>query len=322
MTRTLVYSKHTPLDHCGVAFFAGALARRLPARHVHDFHGFSACDEFFINMDILELREDEVTSILSFLESGSVGRSVLLMHDYRFSYLEDRLVAACDLIVNLSGEPALTRMARDKVLELFTPSLTEPPALQLVKTRQRPTSLAFGFFSPRKKSFNLYLAFYEHMLAQHPDWFHIIVTSAHTGDTSADSQLIKRLLESESVLILDFLPNTLLSELIHVADLGVCFYPTGLMINNTTPLSFFSQARSVVTNFGALTPIEYTSFTLDGTHLNGVDFGDLPHLKAVGDRARNYHEKHLTWEHFLARLRASLAEREASDGTDVGGVRT
>src|SRR3989338_9085023 len=267
MIKKLVYSKHRPSERCGVAFFAEELARNLQAKLTHNFHGYSKCEELIINMDILELVESEVSSLLNFITSGHAKKTILIMHDYRFSYLEDELVKKCNAIVNISAEPALTQLAKNKTIELFTPSFTQPPILGLKKSKMRPVSLAFGFFSPRKKSFKMYTSFYDFMITNYPQWYHIVVASAHTGHDESDALFISRQLSSDSILVLNFLPNSLLSEMISASDMGVCFYPTGIMLNNAAPMAFFSQGKSVITTYGELTPPEFKKFTLDGSRM-------------------------------------------------------
>lgn len=309
MSNSLIYSKHSANDRCGVAYFAARMASQLGGRHVQNFHGFGKCEDFFINMDILELSEDDVQSLLAFIRSGMARRSILLMHDYRFSYLEDELIYACDYVLNLSGEPALNDVAPAKTTQLFTPSLIEDPVFGWKKTKDRPVSISFGFFTPRKKSFKMYISFYEYMMEKHPDWFHIIVASAHTGTDMADTLSLRRLLMSDSILVLDFLPNTLLSDLIHVADMGVFYYPTGIMINNAGPMALFQQGKTVLTTYGNLSPKEYLSFTLDGNDLNSINFSDLDFLHKHGINARKYYERELSWEKFIEKMYAFIGER-------------
>ena len=307
MSNSIIYSKHSAEDRCGVAFFSSLLARQLRASHVHNFHGFGTCEEFYVNMDILELREDEIVSLLNFVRSGAPKQTVLLMHDYRFTYLEDQLVGASDLVVNLSGEPGLQEVAGDKMIELYVPPLTEIPTLGLKKTTNRPVSLGFGFFTPGKKSFNKYVSFYEHMLRKYPDWYHIIVASSHEGDISSDSQILPRILNSSSIMFQGFLSGDMLAELTSVADLGVCFYPTGIMVNNAAPASFFAQGKPVITTYGGLTPDDYRSFTLDADHLDDIDLANLDALAGLGANAVEYYRRNLTWEKFVVEIRTALA---------------
>jgi len=307
MIKKLVYSKHSPNERCGVAYFAQVLATNLHAKLVHNFHGYSKCDELIINMDIFELEESEVSSLLTFITTGHVKKTILIMHDYRFSYLEDELVKKCDIVLNLSGEPALKQVANEKMIELFTPSFMQLPLLGFQKKLNRPVSLAFGFFSPRKKSFKMYISFYEYMIAKYPDWYHILVASSHTGDDETDTLYISRFLESNSILVLNFLPNALLSELISVSNLGVCFYPTGIMQNNAAPMAFFSQGKSVITTYGELTQPEFKKFTFDGTRLDIIDFSNLKKISALGARAKKYYWRQFSWDVFIKRMHVHLA---------------
>ena len=312
MTERLVYSKHTPQDRCGIAFFSGQLAEHLSARHVHSFREFGKCSEFFINMDILELNEQEVISLLKFVKSEAPECSILLLHDYRFSYLEDELIEACDLVVNLSGEPAVSNIVGEKVIQTPVPASSDRPIIGLTKTNAKPTSLAFGFFSPRKKSFKTYVNFYEYMLQEYPDWYHIVVASAHSGDDSHDRESLFRVLDSEAILFLDFLPSQMLTELVSVTDLGVCFYPTGIMVNNGAPASFFAQGKPVITTYGELTPDDYRSFTLDADHLDDIDLSNMNRLADLGANALDYYRQNLTWERLLSEIHSALAGLEAS----------
>lgn len=300
MAKRIVYSKHTAQARCGVAYFSALLAQQLQATHVQSFQGFSRCDEFYINLDILELTEGEVQSLLEFIRSKAAAKTILLMHDYRFSYLEDALVHAADVVLNLSGEAALNALAPKKILQLFTPSLVEAPILKFVKESQHPFTLSFGFFSPRKKTFRQYVEFYEYMVKHHPDWYHIIAASAHTGDTSTDSQTLGQMIQAEQVIVTEFLPNQILAELIHAADLGVCFYPTGIMRNNAAPMSFFAASKTVITTYGDLTPPEYRDFTLDGQNWQGIDWSQPAQLQTLGQRAHEYYTTHFSWSVFIA----------------------
>src|SRR3989338_1720884 len=153
MSKRLVYSKHSPEVRCGVAYFAQILAQQLSAKHIHSFHGFSKCDELFVNMDIFELEEVEVASLMNFITSKNAKKTIVIMHDYRFSYIEDELVKSSDLVINLSGEPSLKNVTGPKMIELFTPGSTEGPIFEFHKKLSRPLTLAFGFFNPRKKTF-------------------------------------------------------------------------------------------------------------------------------------------------------------------------
>lgn len=304
--KKLVYSKHSAQEQCGVAYFSREFARHIGAKHINSFHGFSQCDELFINMDIFELDESEISSLLNFIESSSAKKTIILMHDYRFSYLEDQLIKACDMVVNLSGEPALKNIAKDKMIELFTPSSIELPILDFQKKYGRPLSLSFGFFSPRKKSFKLYISFYEYMLKKYPNWFHIIAISRHIGSDENDVQILSRFFESDSVLVQGFLPNQLLTELISVSDLGVSFYPTGIMINNAAPMSFFSQGKPVITSYGDLTPEIYKNFTLDINKIDSLPLSNLRYLKKLGTIAKIYYWKNLSWEVFIDQIYTKL----------------
>lgn len=308
MLNKLVYSKHSPNERCGVAFFSQVLAKNLSARHIQSFHGFSKCDELYINMDILELQEEEVSSLLNFIKSGNARKTILIMHDYRFSYFEDELIKKCNIVVNLSGEPSLRIVAGNKMIDLFTPGSMEQPILQFQKNSKRPLSLAFGFFSPRKKSFKLYIAFYEYMIEKYPDWYHILVASTHTGHDKEDVNSIARFLDSESILVLNFLPNILLSELISASDLGACFYPTGIMLNNAAPMAFFSQGKPVITTYGELTPKEFKQFTLDGVNLAKLEMSNINHLRKIGKSAENYYWKNLSWKVFIQKMYSQLAK--------------
>lgn len=300
--KKLIYSKHSPNELCGVAYFSSLLSKKLAGSLIHSFHGFSRCDELFINMDILELGESEVSSLLNFMSSGKIGRIYLIMHDYRFSYLEDEMVKKADVVVNLSGEPALIKIAKGKMIELATPSFIEQPVLGFVKNSKRPLSLTFGFFSPRKKSFKMYVDFYEYMLSQNPKWYHILVASTHTGHDNSDKEYLSRIFSSDSMLVLDFLPNPILSELISASDLGVFFYPTGIMSNNAAPMSFFSQGKTVVTTYGELTPGEFKKFTLNAENFLDIDFNNGQKFKDLGLHAQKYYQKNLSWEVFIRKI--------------------
>lgn len=307
MIKKIVYSKHSPDKRCGVAYFSNILAKHISAAHIQSFYGFTKCDELFINMDILELDESEILSILNFLNSNNVRKKILIMHDYRFTYLEDKLVTASDVVINLSGEPALKHIAGNKMIELFTPSSTEQPILGFQKKIDRPLSLAFGFFSPRKKTFKTYTQFYEYMLSQYPQWYHILVVSAHAGEQETDVYSLSRLLDSKDILVLNFLPNVLLSELISAADLGVCFYPTGIMLNNAAPMAFFSQGKTVVTTYGELTPKEFKNFTLNISNLNKIDFSDLKKIRQMELEAKKYYWSNLSWDVFTHKMYEKLS---------------
>lgn len=298
MVRRLVYSKHAPSQNCGVAFFSEQLARRLDARHVHGFHGFSRCDEFYINIDLLELQEGEAVSLLNFIRQGGAQRVVLILHDYHFTCLEGELIKASDLVVNLScediGEPHQTN-----IIDLFSPPLTETPLFSLANTGPRPLTLAFGFFSPRKKSFSSYVGFYQHMLTHFPQWGHVVVASAHEGDATADPKALSRMFSSSSMIFLEFMPNVMLTELVGIAELGVCFYPSGVMRNNAVPMSFFAQGKPVITNYGDSTPEVYFDFTLDMQKFDRIDFSQRDHLRSLGARAKAYYQDNWTWDIFI-----------------------
>lgn len=308
MDRKLVYSKHRESERCGVAFFSATLARKIGAEHVHGYQGFGRCDEFYVNMDIFELEESEVESILRFINSGQVAKTILIMHDYRFSYLEDQLIRVADVVVNLSSEPGLSELIGVKHIALPGSTLTESPKLGMKKSQDNPVSLAFGFFSPRKKSFNKYVDFYQYMLSTYPTWLHIVVASAHVGDSTADSEFLRELLDDESIIFMDFIPNTMLAELVSIADIGVCFYPTGIMSNNAAPMSFFSQRKTVVTNYGVLTPEEFKTFTIDETSIESIDFSDVAKVTALGKSAGSYFDNNLTWDHLVAGINGKLSE--------------
>jgi len=302
MYKKIVYSKHLPTQRCGVAYFSSLLAKHLSAEQVNTFHGFSRCDELFINMDIYEFNESEVSSLLNFISSGCVKKTVLLMHDYRFTYLEDELVKKCNAVINLSGEPALRKVAGEKMLELFTPSSSELPILKFRKINRRPLSLSFGFFSPRKKSFKMYLSFYEYMLKKYPQWFHMVIVSTHVGDHNTDREFLGNYFNSDYILLSDFIPNQLLSELISASDLGVFFYPTGIMQNNAGPMAFFSQGKTVLTTYGKLTPSSYKRFTIDYRSLDKFDLSNLHKIKKLGSIAKSYYHHNLSWEVFMKEM--------------------
>lgn len=308
MKKKLVYSKHAAHERCGVAYFSAELAKHIGAKHINSFHGFSQCDELFINMDIFELDESEVSSLLNFIESSATKKTILLMHDYRFSYLEDQLVRASDVVINLSGERALKNVAKDKMIELFTPSMIEPPVFEFQKKQSRPLTLSFGFFSPRKKEFNQYIKYYEYMLRKYPEWYHIIVASTHVGHDQGDTQFLSRFFNSKSILVLGFLPNQLLAELVSAADLGVNFYPTGIMINNAAPMSFFSQGKTVVTSFGDLTPKDYKKFTLNFAEIDKTSLSNMKILNNLGKKAHTYYWKNLSWDVFIKKMYAFIDE--------------
>ncbi|MBI4407961.1 MAG: hypothetical protein HY565_05695 [Candidatus Kerfeldbacteria bacterium] len=298
MKKVLVYAKHTPTARCGVAYFSAEMAKQFGGTLVHSYQGFSKCDEFYVNLDVFEMDEAEVRSLHNFISSGHAAKTILVMHDYRSSYVEDELVKVADVVLNLSGEAALNDIAPQKTLQLFTPSLIEAPVLELTKAAQHPLTLSFGFFNARKKIFKQYVAFYEYMVQQYPDWYHIIAASAHTGDTASDSQLLAQMINSDRVIVTDFMPNQILSELIHAADLGVFFYPTGIMVNNASPMAFFAAGKSVITTHGALTPTEYKQFTLDGNDFTKIDFTNLAAFKTIGTAAQQYYQTKLSWPVF------------------------
>jgi len=304
--KKIVYSKHSPNERCGIAYFSQSLAKHLSALHVQNIKKFTRCDELYINIDILELLESEVNNLLQFISSGWAKKNILIMHDYRFSHLEDMLIGHSDLVVNLSGESALNQKSRGKILELFTPSTIEKPILGFSNRKNRPLSLSFGFFSHRKKSLKMYISFYKYMLKYYPDWFHIIVASSHIGQDDNDVLSLSRYLKSESICLMNFLPNTILSEFINSSDLGVCFYPTGIMLNNMASMSFFSQAKPVITTYGELTPQYFTKFTLDVNNLRKISFSDLNNLKKVGKRAYKYYWANLSWEVLIKKIYSYL----------------
>jgi hypothetical protein len=305
--RKLVYAKHTPQDRCGVAYFGGKLARLLDAKLVHSFHGFGTCEEFYVNLDIWELTHEDIQALEYFMRTGNIGKRIVLMHDYRFSHLEDTILGLADVVVNLSGEPALNKVAKCATIPLFTPPLTEPSTLGLRRTASRPLSMAFGFFNARKKSFRTYISFYEFMSKKFPDWTHIVVASAHTGHDNRDKDMLERLVAEYPVTVLDFIPNSILSELVHAADLGVCFYPTGIMWNNTAPMSFFQQKKPVLTSFGELTPPEYKKFLLNVDELESIPFNDSASLSKRGEQAFDFFQSALSWDVFCDRLRQTIA---------------
>ena len=302
MPKRLVYSKHLSDKRCGVAYFAQMLAEKLSARHVNGFHGFSQCDELYINMDIFELSEAEVRSLLNFIISQNIKKTILLMHDYRFSYLEDELIKHSQAVINLSGEPSLKKKADGKLIELFTPSVIEDPVLKFKKDRQKHFSLSFGFFNPRKKSFKSYISFYEEMLKKQPDWSHIIIVSSHAGEDSDIRQNLTSFLEAKSILVSDYMPNQLLSELISAADIGVFFYPTGIMQNNMGPMAFFSQGKTVITTYGKLTPPAFKEFTVNFHQAGKFILPDIRKIVSLGSRARTYYRKYLDWEIFIKKM--------------------
>src|SRR3989338_9540678 len=302
MPKRLVYSKHLSDKRCGVAYFAQMLAEKLSARHVNGFHGFSQCDELYINMDIFELSEAEVRSLLNFIISQNIKKTILLMHDYRFSYLEDELIKHSQAVINLSGEPSLKKKADSKLIELFTPSVIEDPVLKFKKDRQKHFSLSFGFFNPRKKSFKSYLSFYEEMLKKQPDWSHIIIVSSHAGEDSDIRQNLTSFLEAKSILVSDYMPNQLLSELISAADIGVFFYPTGIMQNNMGPMAFFSQGKTVITTYGDLTPSSFKLFTINFDDLRKFDLYDLKIIDRLGRNAKSFYQSNLSWEVFIKKM--------------------
>jgi len=302
MYKRIVYSKHLPTEQCGVAYFSALLAKYLSAKHVNSFHGFSQCDELFINMDIYEFSESEVSSLLNFISSGCVEKTILLMHDYRFTYLEDELVKKSNAVINLSGEPALGKVAGEKMLELFTPSSSEPPILKFKKINRRPLSLSFGFFNPRKKSFKTYISFYEYMLEKYPQWFHVVIVSTHVDDKSTDREFLRNYFNSNSILISEFIPNQLLAELISASDLGVFFYPTGIMQNNAGPMAFFSQGKTVLTTYGKLTPSSFKRFTIDYKNLAKYNLSNLHKINRLGSIAQSYYRSNLSWEVFIKEL--------------------
>lgn len=297
--KVLVYAKHLPTARCGVAYFAQQLAGHLQAELVHSYQGFSQCDEFFINLDVFEMDESEVQSIHNFIRSGHAGKTILVMHDYRFSYVEDELVKAVDAVLNLSGEAALNAIAPEKTLQLCTPSLMDRAVLQFRHTPEHSLSVSFGFFNARKKNFKQYVAFYEHMVQRYPQWHHIITASAHQGDHASDSALLVQMINSPQVIVTDFMPNQILAELIHAADLGVFFYPTGIMLNSASPMAFFDAGKPVITTYGKLTPEIYKTFTFDGSQAESIDFNQLDQFNERGQVAKRYYDTNLSWEYFL-----------------------
>ena len=72
MIDRLIYSKHSAESRCGIAYFSSFLAKELNGVHVNSFHGFSKCNEFYINIDIYELTESDVNSLLAFLSNGLI----------------------------------------------------------------------------------------------------------------------------------------------------------------------------------------------------------------------------------------------------------
>ena len=93
-----------------------------------------------------------------------------------------------------------------------------------------------------------------------------------------------------------------------MADLGVNFYPTGIMINNAAPMSFFSQGKTVITTYGELTPQVYKKFTLDGTKLQDLQLSDTTKLKALGKQAKDYYWKNLSWDVFISKMYSHLTK--------------
>ncbi len=298
----LVYAKHLPTARCGVAYFAHQLAQRVDGTLVHSYQGFSKCDQFFINLDVIEMDEAEVKSLHNFIASGHAKKTILVMHDYRFSYIEDELIKAADVVLNLSGEAALNAIAPQKTVPLCTPSLMDPAVLQFSHTDQHPLTVSFGFFNARKKNFKQYVAFYAHMVEHYPQWHHIIAASAHQGDQSSDSALLAQMINSPQVIVTDFMPNQILAELIHVADLGVFFYPTGIMLNSASPMAFFDAGKSVITSYGQLTPDAYKTFTFDGGQFDQIDFNQLAQFKECGQAAKQYYHANLSWDYFLKQV--------------------
>jgi len=184
----------------------------------------------------------------------------------------------------------------------FTPSLIENPKLGFYKNSDKPLSLAFGFFSVRKKSFNTYVAFYEHMVKNFPNWNHIIIASSHTGVVNNDSEILKKLLNYDNINVLDYLPNMLLSELISASDLGVCFYPTGILSNNTVPMSFFQQEKCVITNYSKASDDLLKDATMDYDNLNEYNFNDFKILKNKGIKSKETYESNYSWDIFMSKL--------------------
>ena len=301
MIDKLVYSKHSAEDRCGIAYFASKINRLINGKHINSFHGFSNCNEFYINMDVYELSEHEINSLISYIDSGSAKFIILLLHDYRETYLENILIRKCDLIINLSGEPKLKLIAPQSE-NLFTPSLIELPKLGFTKSREKPLSLAFGFFSVKKKSFSNYVTFYERMIKNYPNWNHIIIASSHTGVINNDSEILKKLLNYDNINVLDYLPNMLLSELISASDLGVCFYPTGILSNNTVPMSFFQQEKCVITNYSKASDDLLKDATMDYDNLNEYNFNDFKILKNKGIKSKETYESNYSWDIFMSKL--------------------
>lgn len=302
MKKVLIYAKHTPTARCGVAYFSAEMAKQFNGTLVHSYQGFSKCDEFYVNLDVFEMDEAEVRSLHNFISSGHATKTILVMHDYRLSYIEDELIKVADVVLNLSGEQALNNVAPAKTLQLCTPSLIGSPILGLTKTSDRPFTLSFGFFNARKKVFKQYVAFYEYMVQQHSDWYHIIAASAHAGDMVSDSQLLAQMINAEQVMVTDFMPNRILSELIHAADVGVFFYPTGIMVNNASPMAFFAAGKSVITTYGSLTPAEYKDFTFDGNDFKAIDFNQVSQFKERGQAAKRYYQANLSWNYFVKQV--------------------
>jgi len=193
-------------------------------------------------------------------------------------------------------------VAEGKTVELFTPSSIEAPVLQFKKEKNLPFSLTFGFFNPRKKSFKLYISFYEYLLKKYPQWYHMVIASTHVGDNDSDREFLARYFNSNSILILDFIPNQLLAELISASDLGVFFYPTGIMQNNAGPMAFFSQGKTVLTTYGELTPSSFKQFTIDLAKLDNFDLSDLTKISKLGFKARSYYHSNLSWEIFIKKM--------------------
>ena len=100
--------------------------------------------------------------------------------------------------------------------------------------------------------------------------------------------------------------------MISASDMGVCFYPTGIMLNNAAPMAFFSQGKSVITTYGELTPPEFKKFTLDGSRMKALDFNNLKKIASIGTRTKNYYWKHLSWDVFIKRMYDHLTLLTAS----------
>jgi hypothetical protein len=306
MIEDLVYSKHNVTQHCGVAYFSAIMAEKLSAEHVQTYKGFKRCKNFFINLDIIELDKDDINHLFDFIKSDAYDKAILIMHDYRFSYLEDKLIDACDIIVNLSGEEELNKISGNNSIGLFTPSLIDAPVLSAKKGSNRPMSLSFGFFSPRKKSFNKYLKYYDYMLTNYADWYHIIVMSSHVGTPNVDIEILPNLLNSDSIVTMEFIPNKILSELISLSDLGVSFYPTGILSNNAAPMSFFQQGKTVVTSSGKMTPPSYHDFIINWDKIELVDFDDLKSIHNRGKAAQHYYDNNLNWDYFIKKIKSLI----------------